>query len=111
MKSYLIFGAFLFPLIIFAETSKLDAKLQDKIEAACTKSADKKSKKLCPCIAKTHFESAQKEPKPEMALKQLQWVIDYYQTKDKKKLKILSEKPENLVDFDFGVAEDCAAKN
>ncbi len=89
---------------------KINAKYSTDIEAACKKSSAKlKDKNLCACIAKSHFSSAEKEPNEAEALKQLQWVIDYYQTQDKKKLKVISEKPENLVDFDFMVVEDCLA--
>ena len=93
--------------------ANIDLKYQQKIESSCKNSSvsshrkKKQSNDICGCIAKMHFLAAQKEPVEAEAIKQLLWVIDYYKTTDQKKLNVLSLKPENLVEYDLMVIEDC----
>lgn len=94
----------------------LDGTIQKKIEAACIETVQLKNPKLknpelfCRCIASAHWKAAKEEPDLKDAEKQLKWVLQYYSAHDEKTLKALASKPENLVDFDMMVAEDCSPK-
>jgi len=105
---FMIFG-----LVSEAKALDLPQEWIKKIESACTKAADdSRSAKInlkdaCECIANVHYNLAKREEDKGEAEDQLKWVLTFYQTTDKSKLKELLGEDPVTAEIDMQVAEEC----
>lgn len=105
---FMIFG-----LVSEAKATDLPRNWIKKIESACTESADdSRSTKInlkdaCECIANVHFNLAKREEDTAEGEDQLKWVLKFYQTTDKSKLKELLGEDPAMAEIDMQVAEEC----
>ena len=116
MKSFLVIAiSFLVFSISFA--TELNESSAERIFVACKESAMRNKSKIknidrvCKCIGQTHLAYALRDADKKSAREDLQWVVNFYETSDKKKLQALIKKKPLISDFDDQVVAECMDKS
>lgn len=117
MKLVYTFNFFIISILFIAipkiATASIDSSIRQEIANACTISGRSKKvvmkdlERVCACVARTHFYSAQQEPDESDGRKGLFWILKYYQISDSKTLLDFAKTNEPLVEFDFAIVQNC----
>jgi len=102
-----------FILIPQSSEAEIDTEIQVKIKDECInvghsrKPIMKELELVCACVARSHFDSALKEPLESQGASDLVWVLKYYEKRDSKEASDFSKTNLILFEYDLDVVQSC----
>jgi len=102
-----------FTLIPQFAKAEIDPEIQIQIKNECInlghsrKPIMKELELVCTCVARTHFDSALKEPLESQGASDLVWVLKYYEKRDSKEASKFSKTNLVIFEYDLDVVQSC----
>lgn len=102
-----------FLLIPQLSKAEIDQEVQVQMKEECIKLGHSKKpimkdlELVCACVARSHFDSALKEPLESQGSADLAWLLKYYAKRDLKEASEFSKTNPVLFEYDLDVVQAC----